>query len=183
MPLRTLPSRTACKKALPAAGLLLGVALVTTACDPGTFVVSSGGKSATIAPESASPSSPVASRRPSAPASPAPTVTVTETPAPSDTATAVTADVSTCLPRALTEDYLRSLATSPQARADLAGCLQVPDAPGFEDQVALYAFQALESGEFRTYTGRQRWARADGDVRCPDGRHVHSLSQIYSQYN
>lgn len=192
MSVRTLSARITCK-ALPVAGLLLGVTLTATACDPGTFVVSSGGRSATIAPgssASSSPSASAASRQPATPAAPAtptPTATATDTPTPTPTGTdqATATDVSTCLPPALTEDYLRALATQQQDRINLANCLQIPDGNQgeFTTQLALYALTALNAGEFRTDDGRHAWAGSGGDVQLPDGRTVRSLPQIAGQYS
>jgi hypothetical protein len=59
-------------------------------------------------------------------------------------------------------DYasMQALATSQAQRAAEAWCMQIPPAnqAAFEQWLAEYALQALNSGEFSTYQDRKRWA-------------------------
>jgi hypothetical protein len=166
---------------------LLGLLAVTTACSP--VVASADGTSVTLAPGTAAASSaPAPAASSPQPVTVTPTATATFTPVPTPTPTATVtaqADVASCLPPDLSEADLNALATSAQARASLADCLQIPasDQGEFTTQLALYALEALQAGEFRTDAGRHAWTGSDGPVALPDGRTVYSLAEIYGRYS
>lgn len=98
------------------------------------------------------------------------TVTRTATPAPTETPT-VTASIGGC-PVRLTYYDMQQLADSQAARIALAECMQIPadQQAQFTQKVALYALEALNSGQFSTSVGRQQWADS-------------SLESIYGTYH
>ena len=130
----------------------------------------SGGKCATVNVSTAKPSQDATTT------APAPAVTVTASPeggcqggpCPSVTDTPVSLG-----PCTVSLDYgsLQQLATSQAAREAEAWCMQIPQAnqAAFEQWLAQYALQALNSGQFSTYQKRHDWA-------------TNNLAGAYQQY-
>jgi len=125
---------------------------------------------------------------PSSAPSPTVTVTVTASPLPQPEVTQTVTDfvdIVTCYPEATPDaGYLDSLSDDTQELGQLALCLQIPqgNVQVFENQVQVYVSIAAQSGLFSTQAGRYEFSREPGEITCPDGQQVYSLTQIYDQY-
>jgi len=103
-----------------------------------------------------------------------PPVTVTATP----TADAV---IQGCLPSP-SQQTLQQLANDGTYDLSIAQCLNVSNPQAFADALQQSAVIAYETGEGNTQAGVQVWVASSGDVPCPGGQQVHSLTSLYHQY-
>ena len=120
---------------------------------------------------------------------PQPTATVTDTvtaPAPSVTPTVTdtpTADavIQGCLPNP-SEATLQQMANDFNYDLEIANCLNIPLAGNFAQQLQDSAVIAYETGQGNSQAGVTVWVASSGDVPCPGGRDVRSLTSLYHQY-
>ena len=120
---------------------------------------------------------------------PQPTATVTATvtaPAPDVTPTVTVtpttdAVVQQCLPDP-SEAVLKQMAIDQSFDLQIAQCLNVSNPQGLAQQLQDSAIIAYETGEGNSQAGVQVWVASSGDVPCPDGQRVHSVTDLYHQY-
>ena len=120
---------------------------------------------------------------------PQPTATVTDTvtaPAPTVTPTVTVtpttdAAVQQCLPDP-SEATLEQMANDFNYDLQIANCLNIEAAGNFAQQLQDSAIIAYETGEGNSQAGVQVWVASSGDVPCPDGQRVHSVTDLYHQY-